>query len=493
MNPVLYSLLGIQALLGAFDNLWHHEWQARLPQRPSARKELALHAAREALYGLLFGVVAWLQCRGLWAAVLASLLAAEMIITLADFLEEDRTRKLPPFERLLHTVLTALYGAFLAVMAPVLLHWLTLPTALVLEYRGPASIVFSAFSLGVFAWSLRNLLALRATRNTPHPAVRQGPPEHEAQTVLVTGGTGFVGSALVNELLGEGWRVILLSRDLLQARATWGNAVTVTDRLDSIAAETRIDAVVHLAGARVLGMPWTAARRRTLLDSRVHITRALVALMNRLQTRPRVFVAASALGFYGVPQGGEPGGKHHETPCDETAPPVAGQFASGLCSTVEQEAMQAEALGVRVVRMRFAVVLGRDDGAFPMQALAARFGLATVLGTGQQPMPWVHLADATALVRFAIATPGVTGPVNAVAPQSCTQAEFSRQLAATFGRRVFWRVPAWPLRRAGGEMMSLLLDGRAAVPAVALREGYRFQYPSLSRACADLAAPRAGT
>lgn len=491
MNPVLFSLLGLQALLGAFDNLWHHEWQARLAQRPSARKELALHAAREALYGVLFGVVAWLQCHGLWALVLASLLGAEMVITLADFLEEDRTRRLPPFERLLHTVLTALYGAFLAVMAPVLLHWLTLPTALVLEYRGPVSLLFSVFALAVFAWSLRNLIALRTTRQAPAAAGR-AMPGPEAQTVLVTGGTGFVGSALVNELLGEGCRVIVLSRDLLQARATWGNAVTVVDRLDGIAAETRIDAIVHLAGARVLGMPWTQARRRTLLDSRVHITRSLVTLMGRLQARPRVFVAASALGFYGVPQGGEPG-RDSDCPCDEAAPPAPGQFASELCRALEQEAMQAEALGVRVVCMRFAVVLGRDDGAFPPQALAARFGLAAVLGHGQQPMPWVHLADATALVRFAMATPGLAGPVNAVAPQPSTQAEFSRQLAAAFGRRVHLRMPAWPLRRAGGDMMSLLLDGRAAVPAAALRAGYQFQFPSLSQACADLVAPRAGS
>ena len=185
----------------------------------------------------------------------------------------------------------------------------------------------------------------------------------------------------------------------------------------------------HLAGARVLGMPWTQARRRQLLASRVDTTVAVVQLMRRLQKAPRVLVSALAVGFYGASPNAS------MEPLDETAPPRPGEFQSDLCAAIEHEARRAEALGVRVVRMRFGVVLGHGGGAYPMQALSARLGLGAVLGHGRQPAPWVHLADAVGLVRFATAHQYLQGPVNAVAPEAATQAIFARTLAASFGRR----------------------------------------------------------
>jgi len=486
MTSTVFLVLAAQALLGAFDNLWHHELQAKLPQRRSARRELALHAAREAIYGLLFLVVAWLECRGAWALVLGAMLGAELVITLADFLEEDRTRRLPPLERLLHTVLTAMYGAFLALMLPVLAGWARQPTALVPVAHGFTSLVFTAFAVGVLAWSLRNMLALRRRRDAAAP-LRDTAPVAAAPTVLVTGGTGFVGTQVVARLVRDGRRVIVLSRDVLQARGSFGPAVSVIDSLDILPAETRIDAIVHLAGARVLGLPWTRGRRRQLIDSRVALTTALVALMRRLHHRPQVLVAASAVGFYGVAPDGASMHGAGQAPLDEAAAPRPGQFASDLCIAVEHEARRAEGLGVRVVRLRFGVILGPGDGAWPLQALAARLGLGAVLGTGRQPAPWLHIDDAVGLVRFAIDTPGVTGPVNAVAPEACTQAGFAQAMAAAYGRRVWLRVPAAPLRLLGGEMMSLMLEGQAVAPAAALAAGYRFAQPSLSGACAALA------
>ena len=304
--------------------------------------------------------------------------------------------------------------------------------------------------------------------------------------VLVTGATGFVGQALVGELCRESRRVIVLTRNPRQALAQFGPGVWAVDTLDAIPAETRIDAVVHLAGARVLGLPWTAARRRVLLGSRIGITQALVALMRRLAQKPRVLVSASAVGFYGA--------VNSDTPCTEASPPRPGEFQSDLCAAIEHEAGRAEALGVRVVRLRLGVVLGRGDGAYPMQALAARLCLGAVLGTGRQRAPWVHLQDAVGLIRLAIENDDLAGALNAVAPQTPTQAEFVRALAASFGRRVWLRLPAWPVRRLAGEMSSLLLDGQHAVPAAALAAGYGFRYATLQAALADLAdgADRAG-
>ena len=137
--------------------------------------------------------------------------------------------------------------------------------------------------------------------------------------------------------------------------------------------------------------------------------------------------------------------------------------------------------------MRFGVVLRHGGGAYPMQALAARLGLGAVLGHGRQPAPWVHLADAVGLLRFAMAHQYLQGPVNAVAPETVTQATFAQALAASFERRARLRVPALPLRTALGEMSTLLLDGQNSVPSAALTHGYRFAHPRLSGALGELA------
>jgi uncharacterized protein (TIGR01777 family) len=342
--------------------------------------------------------------------------------------------------------------------------------------------------VGVLAWSVRNVLAVRQLNRIAQqlpPALPLAHGHRITPAVLVTGATGFVGSALVADLLRDGQRVIVLSRDLLQARATFGASVWVVDSLDAIPSETRIDAVVNLAGARVLGMPWTAARRRALLDSRVGVTAAVVELMRRLQQAPRVLVSASAVGFYGA----SPNASFE--PLDETAGPRPGEFQSDLCAAIEHEARRAEGLGVRVVRMRFGVVLGRGDGAYPMLALSARMGLGAVLGSGRQAAPWIHIDDAVGMLRFALAQDSLRGPVNAVAPDTVPQAQFAKALAASFGRCVWMRVPDAPMRLVLGEMSTLLLDGQNARPRAAVAAGYRFAYPRLQGAFAALARPGA--
>jgi uncharacterized protein (TIGR01777 family) len=520
---LLFSLLSFQALLGAFDNLWHHELQAALPQRAGARRELALHAAREAIYAVIFIGLAWAEWHGVWAVVLATLLVAELFITVTDFLEEDRTRRLPPLERALHTVLSISYGLLLGLLAPLLWQWWQQPTALAPTGHGAMSWWLSGYGAGVAAWSLRNALAVwrlgqpglasspasasasasghgaakaaisgdmaavfpaaRSTNTTAAPtSANTALPHVAAPAVLVTGATGFVGRALVADLLRDGRRVIAWSRDARQAQALLGPAVWVVESLDAIPPETRIDAIVNLAGARVLGHPWTTARRRTLLASRVGTTAALVALMRRLQQAPRVLASASAVGYYGASPAGAP-----FEPCDESSPPRPGQFQSDLCVAIEHEARRAEALGVRVVRLRFGVVLGPGGGAYPMQALAARWGLGAVLGSGRQAAPWVHIDDAVGLIRHALAHPRLSGAMNVVAPDITPQARFARSMAASFRRHVWFRLPAAPLRWAAGEMSTLLLDGQNALPGVALGTGYRYRHPTLDGAMAALA------
>jgi uncharacterized protein (TIGR01777 family) len=302
--------------------------------------------------------------------------------------------------------------------------------------------------------------------------------------VLVTGATGFVGRALVADLLRDGRRVIAWSRDARPAQALLGPAVWVVESLDAIPPETRIDAIVNLAGARVLGQPWTASRRRTLLDSRVGTTAALVALMRRLQQAPRVLASASAVGYYGASPAGAP-----FEPCDESSPPRPGQFQSDLCVAIEHEARRAEALGVRVVRLRFGLVFGHGGGAYPAMATAARLGLGAVLGRGTQPLPWIHLEDAVGLVRFALEDSRFEGAVNAVAPERIDQAAFTQALSQSFGSRARLRVPARVLRAMLGEMSELLLCGQNVQPSAALAAGYVFRHARLREALAALRAP----
>ena len=480
---IIFTVLTFQALVGAFDNFWHHELEARLPQRSSARYELRLHAAREAIYGLLFAGLAWLQWQGAWVLIPAGLLLVEMFITIADFVEEDRSRKLPALERVLHTILTVSYGLLLGLIGPFFWQQAQAPHSLQLSYHGLWSWFFSLASVGVLLWSVRNALAVRQLGRqqaaSAEPQPRQ--PASNASTVLVTGGTGFIGTTLVQRLLREGRRVIVLSRDPLQARASLGTDIWAVERLSDIPSETRIDAVIHLAGASILGAPWTAGRRQTLLDSRLRITQQVQQLLQRLERRPELLLCASAVGYYGLPGA--------EVLVDEDSGAEAGRFQSELCVAIEQAALAAEALGVRVVRLRPGIVLGAQGGAYPALAFAARLGLGAVLGSGSQPMPWIHIDDVVGLIRHAMAEPGLQGALNAVAPQRASQREFTQALGRSFGRPTWLQMPALPVRLALGDMSELLLQGQSVVPARALASGYHFRHPTLDSALRQLNTP----
>ena len=479
MNAV-FAILSVQALIGAFDNLWHHELEAKLPQHISARYELVLHAAREGIYAVLFLGLAWVRWEGVWAWVLAGLLAVEIVITLADFIEEDMTRRLPNLERVLHTILAVSYGGFVAALTPEMLTWAAAPTGLPFVSHGWVSLLFTLYAAGVFAWSVRNWIAVvrlyRAAR-TALPDVTVAPPRGPA--VLVMGGTGLIGTALVHSLLADGKRVIVLTRDARRAAATFGPRVAVVDRLEALPAETPVAAVVNLAGASILGGRWSPRRKMMLLASCVDATRGIRTLAERLDRIPAVLVNASAVGFYGVREAG--------VELDETAPPQPGTFQSDLCAAWEAEAKVMQALGVRVVRARFGVVIGRSGGVYPPLAAATRLGLGAILGSGRQPMPWVHLDDAVAAIRFAIDRTSLEGAVNVVAPGLVSQAAFARFLGSLCGMTVRLRVAGRVIRVAGGEAATLLLDGQAATPRRLLSEGYRFKYSSLDSALVDLA------
>lgn len=297
-------------------------------------------------------------------------------------------------------------------------------------------------------------------------------------SVLVTGATGLVGRALVRSFAQAGIGVIALSRDAARAQALLAApGVRCIDRLDLLQDDVAIDAVVHLAGARVLDARWSTARQAALVASRVDVAGELLALMKRMRQAPRVLVSASAVSYYGAAG---------TTPRTEADVPLDDGFASQLCVRVEAAASRAREIGVRVVPLRLGIVLARDDGALPPLATSVRFGLGAELGTGTQPVAWIHLDDVVRLIRFAIDADGLAGPVNAVAPETPSQAAFMRAVAARFDRRIRLRVPAAVLRAVLGERAVLLLEGQVVLPRAARDAGFVFSHPTLADALANL-------
>ncbi len=474
----VFSLMTMQGLLGGLDNLWHHEITERLPDRRTAARELSLHAARELIYAFVFLGLAWFRWQGIWTLLLAAVFAVEVVITLADFVVEDRTRRLPPFERVLHTVLAMNFGAVLTVLSPVLVQWWSMPTAVTFAPNATFSWILSVFGVGVFAWSVRNTAAVLSLRRPPEwirdpiAAGVSGRP----RTVLVSGATGFIGGHLVRRLIGRGDRVIVLTRDAGKALNRFGPHVRIVTRLGDVDPTTAIDAIVNLAGATILGFPWTRRRRAQLVDSRVGTTRALLELAGRLSRAPRTLISASAIGYYGI---------HDSEPLDERAPPSP-IFQSRLCQQWEAAADSGEALGMRVVKLRIGLVLGRDGGALPQLARPHRLGLGAVLGSGTQWLSWIHIDDLIRLFEFALDTPLARGALNAVSPNPVTHLQMQRAIARALHRPLWLRVPAFVVRAGLGEMAQLLVEGQRVVPNQTVALGFEFHYSSFVEALASL-------
>jgi uncharacterized protein (TIGR01777 family) len=476
MNAV-FAMLTFQCLLGAFDNFWHHELEADLPHEPGARTELALHAARELLYALIFGSTAWWQWNGAWGLLLIAILVTEVIITISDFVVEDRTRRLPALERVLHTVLALSYGATIALWMPTLQRWLLEPTGFASTQYGVWSWLMSLFAAGVFFWGLRDLFAVS---RLGVPQWQRNPMQAGAcaapRVILLTGATGFIGRALTRALVARGDHVIALSRSPQRARDQFGPWVEVCSNLDEIGPHRQIDAIVNLAGEPVAGFWWTAARRRRLVHSRLQVTRQLVEMIKRLQYKPRVLVSASAIGFYGDRGDDE----LHEGSGDRDG------FLSELCRRWEAAAMKAERLGVRVVRLRIGLVLGRGGGVLQPLALASRCGAGAVLGGGRQWLSWIHLQDLVRMIDFSIGNENLSGVCNAVAPQAVTQRDLVQQIASTLHRLLLLRVPAVALKLLAGEMSDLFLVSQRVIPQRMQHQGFHFDHPVLDAALADL-------
>jgi uncharacterized protein (TIGR01777 family) len=472
-SPYLWTLIAIQIAMGAFDTFYHHELTERLAWRPSQRHELQLHSVRNALYALLFLTLGWLEVHGVWAMLLIAVLVLEVIITLMDFVEEDMSRKLPASERINHTLLALNYGAILVLLLPVLIAWAGEPTAVKPAYHGFWSVLATVSAIGAGIGGLRDFAASRRLVRLTHAAAGGLAQELPGrQTILLTGATGFIGSRLVAGLTDAGHEVIALVRNPAKADALHP-PITLITNLDQLPADTKIDAIVNLAGEPIGNGLWTAAKRRKILDSRIGMTEDVVRLIARLERRPAVLVNGSAIGWYGLWQ---------DQPLTESAKAHA-CFSHELCDAWEKAASPAAEHGVRVVYLRIGLVVGTEGGLLTRMLTPFEFGLGGPIGSGEQWMSWIERDDLIRLIVHAIARPDITGPINATAPIPVRNMKFTEELGHRLGRPAIFRIPGTLLHHLAGDFADeLLLGGQRVIPNKALSSGFVFRHETLRSA-----------
>ena len=290
---------------------------------------------------------------------------------------------------------------------------------------------------------------------------------------LITGGTGFIGTALISALHADGHETTVLTRQQLPDKP---QCHYIRD-LEDIAPDTQFEAVINLAGASLAGARWTPEYKEEITASRVETTNRLVQLCRRLEQAPRALLSASAIGYYG----------HHG---DEKLPEqgaAAPGFSHTLCEQWEAAALSAGDLGVRVCLLRLGVVLDREGGAMVEMARPFSLGVANWLGSGKQWLSWVHRSDVIAAIRFLLDRSDLSGPFNVTAPEPVTSRGFCSAMKKHKRTFITAPVPAPAMRLLAGEMADeLLLNGQRVIPAALCAAGFEFAFPGLDSALADI-------
>lgn len=290
----------------------------------------------------------------------------------------------------------------------------------------------------------------------------------------ITGARGFLGTAIANEARSRGWSVVAFSRNADRSVAGVDETRSLADR-EAIDL-SGLDAVVHLAGEPIVGL-WTKEKKRRIRESRIDLTSDLVAAMAAISRprRPAVFVSASASGYYG---------DRGDDRLDEESDPGFG-FLSTVCREWEEAAAPARKLGVRVVNPRIGIVIGKGGFLGRLRPIF-RFWLGGRLGNGRQWMPWVHVHDLAKIFVFCIEEATLHGPVNCVAPEPVRNREFTSTYAAILGRKAFFPVPRFLLRRLPGGMGEIFLASQRADPVVAQAFGFEWQFSRIESALRDV-------
>ncbi len=292
--------------------------------------------------------------------------------------------------------------------------------------------------------------------------------------VLIAGGTGFLGSALGRALQSSRHEVWVLTRRQPQQQNEIQWDGRSTDGWTRILSE--IDAVINATGYGLEHWPWTERQKQRFIDSRVRPGAALAEGIARAQHKPSVFLQISGINYYGA-QG--------EGVADENSPP-ADDYLARLAVQWEAASKPVEEVGVRRIVARTAVVLDAHGGLFPLMALPVKLWVGGPLGNGRQAVPWIHLDDQIAAMRFLLERQDAAGPFNLIAPEPTSNAQFMRAVARALHRPYWLPSPAFALKVALGEMSTLVLEGRYSKPGRLIQMGFEFRYPTIDMALENL-------
>jgi uncharacterized protein (TIGR01777 family) len=289
--------------------------------------------------------------------------------------------------------------------------------------------------------------------------------------ILITGASGLIGKALQRSFEEKGWEMLLASRnepkDDTHIKWTVEDSFSQPERLEGI------DAVVHLAGESVNGFRWTDEKKKAIRESRVAGTRNVVDAISRLNDKPKVFVAASAIGYYG---------ERGDEELTESSAPGTG-FLPDVCKEWEAESRRAEDAGIRTVILRTGIVLSKDGGALGTMLTPFKLGIGGVVGSGKQWMSWISLEDQVAIINFVIENENIHGAVNAASPNPVRNEEFTKTLGEVLYRPTLLPLPEFAVSMIFGEMGdALLLASTRVLPKRLLDAGFEFKYPELKAA-----------
>lgn len=296
-----------------------------------------------------------------------------------------------------------------------------------------------------------------------------------AQNVLLTGGSGFIGSYLTNLLIGAGYTVSVLSRNKKENTDTvsyykWDPNKNYIDEN----AVLNADFVIHLAGEGIVEKRWTKKRKKAILESRVKPIDLIFSVLEKNDKKLNAFISASAIGIYGAVTS--------HTICTEETPP-ADDFLGTTCQIWEKASDKIEALGIRTVKIRTGIVLGKNEGFLKKVAPSFKSGFGAALGTGKQYLPWIHIEDLCQMYCKAVTDDQMHGPYNAAVTDNTTNARFSRLLASLYGYAIWLpKIPSFVLKVALGEMSEAVLKGQRVSSEKIQRIGFEFQFTDLEKA-----------
>lgn len=291
------------------------------------------------------------------------------------------------------------------------------------------------------------------------------------ETVLITGGTGFIGRNLIPLLQKDNYKIIVLSRTPSKYQDDfYFKHVTLVEDLSEV---DHADIVINLAGANLSAKRWTDKYKQEIVNSRLNLTKELIDWMTPKEHKPHTLISGSAIGYYG-PRG-------NETLDENSTSGNASEFQVRLCSQWENAAYRAESLGVRVCCIRTGVVLG-GEGALQQMLLPFKLGLGGKLGSGNQYFSWIHIQDHVRAVKHLIDNDSLTGAFNLTAPNPVTNETLTKTLGKVLSRPTFMTVPGFALKLAVGEMAHILLTGQRVIPKKLQESGFKFEYAELEQA-----------